>query len=87
MTTEIIIPTNQADITAINNAVSEGVDSMIRIDSEKTLIKEILEMTKEKYGIAPSVMRKLIKTKFKGTFETEVQQNDDFSALYETVVK
>lgn len=83
----IVIPTNPVDITAINKAIQEGVDCMLRIDAEKDLMKDILEVVKEKYAIKPKHMRKMIKLKYKGTFDQENKENEDFSALYETVVK
>lgn len=84
---DIIIPTNPADIKTINDAVKEGCDCKLRMDSERTLLKEIIDAVAEKTGIKPKYIRKLINTAHKGTFDQDTQESEDFSALYETVIK
>lgn len=87
MTTDsIVLPSNPTDLKKILDAVKEANDSMIRISSEKELIKDIVVDLAEKFEIPPAYFRKLIKLYNKQTFDSENSQHDDLVALYEAVV-
>jgi hypothetical protein len=81
-----VIPSDQATRDKIKDATKEISDSLTRIASERDLIKDILDTVEEKYGIPKAITRKMGKIYFKGTFDAEVAEADDFSALYETVL-
>ena len=81
-----VIPSDQVTRDKIKDATKEISDSLARIASERDLIKDILDTVEEKYGIPKAITRKMGKIYFKGTFDAEVAEADDFSALYETVL-
>ena len=49
---EFVMPTNPSDIQKIENAVKEASNSLIRIESERDLIKEIKERLKSGLGLS-----------------------------------
>lgn len=79
--------TNPADIKKINGALEEIANSMVRIEGERTLIKEIkadiLEEFKDK--LTAKSLNKLAKTFYKDNYVEEVDAHDEFSYLYETL--
>ena len=87
MAKTIVIPTNPVDQKAINDAIDEGVNALLSIDSHREHVNEIIDMVKEKFQLPKGVIRRLITTKYRGTFDKEVQDSEDFVELYETVVK
>ena len=85
-TNGIIIPSNPADIKKIEDAISEAVDCMIRMDSEKLAIKAIIEELVESFpDIDAKFFRRLMKDRFKNSFDDTSVENDDYEALYASV--
>lgn len=88
MTNQIVIPTNPADQKTILDAVKEADDCMLRIESERSQIKAIIEMLSEKFpDLDKKYFRKMIRTYHKNNFDNEVSETSDFQTLYETIVK
>jgi hypothetical protein len=73
------------DKKQIRGAVQEASDSMLRIDAEKDLIKEIIDNLHETYQIPKRTISKIIKVYHKQNFDQEVALNDEFEDLYQTV--
>lgn len=86
MAKNIVLPTNPADIAKIKNAVKEASDSLLRIDAEKDHIKSIIEVVVDDYGLPKSFVNRMVKTYHKSSYDKDTQDNDDFRALYETVI-
>lgn len=85
---QVVVPSNPADLNKILEAVKEADDSMIRIESERTQIKAIINNLAEEFeGLNKKYIRKLIKTYHKQNLATEVAEMEDFQTLYEAVVK
>lgn len=85
---EIVIPSNPADLIVIQNAIKEANDSLIRIASERELIKDIVVELSEKYdGLPKRYINRMIKTYYKNSFDKETAEMDDFSTLYEAVTE
>ena len=82
---EFVMPTNPSDIQKIENAVKEASNSLIRIESERDLIKEIKERLKDELGIPPQKMQELIKIYHKQNYSEVVGKFEETSELYEKV--
>jgi hypothetical protein len=73
------------DKKKIKGAMQEGSNSLVRIDAEKDLIKNIVEDLFEQYKIPKKTLSKMIRVYHKQTFLQEVANNDEFEELYQTV--
>jgi hypothetical protein len=69
----------------IKGAITEIANSLLRIDSERDLIKEIIENLAKEEELNKRTIRKLGKTYYKQNFSEETQSFDEFTELYETV--
>jgi hypothetical protein len=87
MTKTVIIPSNPADQKKIKDAVKEAADSLLRIDSEKEQIKTIVDLICEEHELPKSFVSRMIKTYHRSEFDKKVQEDDDFRALYETIIR
>ena len=84
----ITIPSNPADRDKINKAVTEGCDSLLRMDSERQQLKSIVDVLVEAYPDIPrKYFNKMIRAKHASTFDKDTQENEDFVELYLAVVK
>ncbi len=85
---QIVVPSNPVDLKTILDAVKEADDSMIRISAERDQIKAIIDDLNEKFpDLNKKYIRKLIKTYNKQNLDKEVSEFEDFTTLYEAVVK
>lgn len=84
---QIAIPSSEEDRRKINAAVTEAVDSLVRISAERELIKEIVADVSKKYNIPRKFVNRLIRTQHKANFNEQVAEAETFEILYETVSK
>ena len=82
---EFVMPTNTKDIQRIENAIKEASNSLIRIESERELIKEIKEALKEELGLPPKKTQELITIYHKQNYSEVVGKFEETSELYEKV--
>ena len=87
MTKTFIIPSSPTDLKKLKDAMVEGSSSMIRIDSEKELIKDIVETLSEDLELPKAVIANLIRYYHKSNFDEKQTANDDFATLWEVVSK
>jgi hypothetical protein len=73
------------DRKKIRDAMQEASNSLIRIDAEKDLIKNIVEDLNEAFEIPKKTLSKMIKVYHKQNFQEEVASHDEFETLYETI--
>tara|TARA_X000000950_G_C13730156_1_gene583921 strand:+ start:413 stop:694 length:282 start_codon:yes stop_codon:yes gene_type:complete len=69
----------------IKGAVTEIANSLLRIDAERDLIKEIIDKIAKEEEINKKTLRKLGRTYYKQNYGEEQQSFDEFSDLYESV--
>ncbi len=79
----LIVPSSPADRKAIKDAVSEGANSMVRIDAEKDNIKAIAEDMKHNFDLPPNVFKKMVTVFHKQNFAEVTLAGDDFRDMYE----
>jgi len=77
-------PTDKAKILGMLQEIS---NSLTRVESERDLIKEILDRLQHECEIPKKLGRKLAKVYHKRSFEEEVAQQNDFVDMYEQVAK
>jgi len=85
MAKEIIIPSNPAELKTIQAAMKEMSDCMIRIDSEKEAMKDIVEDLNEKYELPKKFINKMARVYHKQSFDKESVEHEDFADLYVAV--
>lgn len=83
----IVIPSSPADRQAIKNALQEISNSLTRIESERDLIKDILQTVQDNQNIPKKYVRKLAKIFHKQNYTEVQQEQEDIDSLYETVAQ
>jgi hypothetical protein len=78
---------NPADREKLLKVLSECSNSMVRIDTEKDLIKEAIADTSKQLQIPKKLISKMVKVYHKQNYDEEVAVHEQFETLYETVVK
>jgi len=68
-------------------AVREMSDSMLRIDAEKELMKDIVDVTAEKYEIDKKQFRKIANIFHKRNLEESRTETNEVFELYEELFK
>jgi hypothetical protein len=72
---------------AVASAVKEMSDCMLRIDAEKELMKDIVDVTFQKYGVEKKHFRKLATIYHKANMDEIRTEFDDVETLYEVLFK
>lgn len=83
----VIIPSDPQTRKDILGVVKDISNLKTMLAAQQDTIKEAVKAAAEKYEIPKKYMEKLVSTYFAGTFEKAQQENDDFSALYESIVE
>lgn len=76
-----------ADKEKVAAAVREMSDSMLRIDAEKELMKDIVDVTAEKYEIDKKQFRKIANIFHKRNLEEARAETNEVFELYEELFK
>lgn len=79
------VPSSPADRKAILDCMKEISGSMTRIDGERDFIREAIKNICEEQNLSKKTFRKMVKTYHKQNFNTEVEEHEEFEALYETI--
>jgi hypothetical protein len=77
----------KVDKAKVLGCLQEISNSLTRIESERDLIKEILQKMQDEHEIPKKLSRKLAKTYHKRNYEEEVAEQADFQTVYENVAK
>ena len=75
------------DRKKILDAVKEISNSLIRMEAERDLIKEIVKEVSDEHQIPRKIVSKIAKTFHRQNLSQEVADHEDFVDLYETVTK
>lgn len=75
------------DKKKVADAIREMSDSMLRIDAEKELMKDIVDITNEKYEIDKKHFRKLAVIYHKQNMEEQRSESGEVFDLYEELFK
>jgi len=77
----------KVDKAKVLGCLQEISNSLTRIESERDLIKEILQKMQEEHELPKKLSRKLAKVYHKRSYEEEVAEQNDFVEIYESVAK
>lgn len=86
-TSNVIIPSNPSDRVKLREAISEGVNSHIRMDSEREHLKSLIADIHEKFGLPKKLVARLIKTHHKRDKDEQVAATEEFQLVYETILE
>ena len=75
------------DKEKVASAVREMSDSMLRIDAERELMKDIVDVTNEKYGVDKKHFRKISNIFHKRNLEESRTEANEVYELYEELFK
>jgi hypothetical protein len=76
---------NPADRKAVYDALVEISNSMTRMEAERDLIKETLNMVKDKYELPQKYTRTLAKIYHKQNFQEVKSEQSEVEDLYESL--
>ena len=85
MATEFENNLTPSDIVDLKNKAKEAAAGLLRIETERGLIKDIGAKVKEKYGIAPADFNKLVKMYHTQSVKEVKQKTEDIVSLYAEV--
>ena len=83
----IVVPSSEADRKVIKDAMTELSNSMVRIESEKSFIKEAIDDLNDKVGIDKKHLRKLANIYHKQTLAQVTGELEELESLYESCRK
>jgi hypothetical protein len=83
---DVVLPSSPEDRKKIREALQEMSNSFLRIDAEKDLIKEAINMVSEKYGLPKKFVRKLAVTFHKDTLNDQVQDVSTLEFAYGVII-
>ena len=81
------LPSSPSDQQKLKNAIVEITNCMLRMDSERDQIKEIINDVADNYDVDKKQVRKIATTMYKSNYSDVVEENREFELLYETLVE
>jgi hypothetical protein len=82
-----MISLNPTEKKAVANAVKEMSDCMLRIEAERELMKDIVDVTFDKYGIEKKYFKKLSTIYHKSNLDEVRGEYENVETLYEELFK
>lgn len=87
MSNEVVLSLSETERVALENAVKEAAGSLLRMDSERDLVKQIGKRIKKEFNIKSSYFNKITKMYHKQNKDEIGAQAEMIVSLYETVFK
>ena len=82
-----MINLNPTEKKAVAAAIQEMSDSMVRIEAERELMKDIVDVTNEKYGLEKKHFKKLANIFHKRNMDEVRGEHETLENLYEELFK
>jgi len=79
------VPSNPKDRKAIFDSMKEISNSMTRIEAERDLIKNAINDICEEQNLNKKTFRRMAKVYHKQNFRQEIEEQQEFETLYETI--
>lgn len=76
---------NAEQLKALKGVIDEINVSQTKIDFEKQVQKEIIDIAYDNFKIPKKIIARMAKVKHKQNFSTEVAENKEFEALFEVI--
>jgi len=83
----IIIPSSPKDQEDIFAVIKEISNSMMRQEAERDYQKEAFKELAEKYEIDAKLLKRIARDYHKDAFKKVVGETEDYTLLYETIIK
>ena len=77
---------SKADRKKLKNAISELNDSLTRAAAEKDFQKEVIDNLSEELGVDKKLIRRMAKTYFRATYNSEREDFNTFEEFYELIM-
>ena len=84
--TDMSVPSNKDDRRKLKAMIVEMTNALLRVDSERELLKEISSAASEEFGIQKKLINKLARTLYKNNYADLQTENEHFEFLYESLV-
>jgi len=68
---------NQKELIQINDAVTECVNSLIRIDGEKQFMKDVAERLNDELGLEKALFNRVVKERFDSKVSKNVEKLEE----------
>jgi hypothetical protein len=78
---------DEKQLKALRSYVDEIVVHMNRNQSNNEAIKSIVEVANEELKVPKKIVKRMAKTQFKQSFQTEVAESKEFEALFEAILE
>lgn len=78
---------NEKDRAKFMGAIKEISNSMIRMESERDLIKEIVKDQSDEFDIPKSIIKKVARTYHKQNHAQQQAEWDEFMEIYDSLTK
>ena len=85
MTNEVTIPSNPVDLKAIKSELDACVDSMTRIDGERSFIRSTISALAEKHEVPAKYLNKALRLHYKQNIDQVKAEAEDLDALYTAI--
>lgn len=81
------LPSNPNDRQKLKMAIGEITNCLLRMDSERDAMKEIIADASKKYEVDKKMIRKIATTMYKSNYADVQAENEEFELMYETLVE
>jgi len=81
----VIMPTNPKDLKKINNALEEISKSKTRMEAERELVKDTVQMINDEFDIPKRLVRQLANVFHARNYVEEVAAQEDFQTAFESL--
>ena len=85
--TSVVLPSSEADKTAIRKVLKEVSDAMTRIDSEKDFIKDAVTDLSKTYSIPKASLNKVVRIYHKRNIAEERAKVDEEFYIYDEIFR
>lgn len=79
-------PSVPADRAKLKGMIEEAAVCMQKIDDQRAAMKDIFELIKDDFAIAPKYSRKMAKAYYKQTYIDMQAEQEEFELLYEAII-
>ncbi len=76
---------DEDQLKKLKGYVDEVVLHMQRNQSNNDAIKDIVDITNDELKIPKKIIKRMAKTQFKNSFQTEVAESKEFESLFESM--
>jgi hypothetical protein len=81
------LPSNPNDRQKLKMAIGEITNCLLRMDSEREAMKEIIGDASKKYEVDKKMIRKIATTMYKSNYADVQAENEEFELMYESLVE